>query len=75
MGVTLANRVSPYVMARGFGGPVKWQLDGRDITGTDQHHYQLGVGSSISLPFHMSALVDASLLGERSLSLGVALAL
>jgi hypothetical protein len=75
MGVTLANRFAPYVMARGFGGPVIWQLDGQDITGTDQHHYQLGVGSSISLPFHTSALIDVSVLGERSLSIGVGLSL
>ncbi len=27
--------VSPYVMARGFGGPVLWTLDGMDVTGTD----------------------------------------
>lgn len=75
MGVTLADRISPYVLARGFGGPVGWQVDGRDITGTDQHHYQLGAGASVRLPFHASALVDASVLGERSLSIGLSLAL
>jgi hypothetical protein len=75
VGVTLADRVAPYLLARGFGGPVSWQVDGRDITGTDQHHYQLGAGASVRLPFDASALVDASVLGERSLSIGLSLAL
>jgi hypothetical protein len=74
-GLTLAERYSPYVLVRGFGGPVSWQLDGQDITGTDQHHYQLGAGMTVQLPFAATVLVDASFLGERSLSVGLGLAL
>lgn len=74
-GATLADRISPYVLARYFAGPVLWQLDGQDVTGTDQYHYQIGLGSSVRLPFDMNALVDASLLGERSLSIGMGMAL
>ena len=71
-GVTLWERLSPYVLARAFGGPVMWTLGGADITGSDQHHYQLGVGASASLPWwNLSVLVDGSLLGERALSLGI----
>lgn len=70
-GATLWERVSPYALARAFGGPVLWTLDDADITGTDQHHYQLGLGVNASLPWDLSALVDVSLLGERSLSIGV----
>jgi hypothetical protein len=70
-GVTLWDRLSPYVLARVFGGPVLWTLDGEDITGTDQYHYQLGLGADVSLPWDLGALVDVSLLGERSLSIGI----
>ncbi|WP_428266039.1 hypothetical protein [Haliangium sp.] len=70
-GVTLWQRVSPYVQARAFGGPVMWSLDGEDTTGSDQYHFQLGLGTSVSLPWDLSVLVDGSFLGERALSVGV----
>lgn len=71
-GVTLWERLSPYLLARAFGGPVMWTLGGEDITGSDQHHYQLGAGASASLPWwNASVLVDGSVLGERALSIGV----
>jgi hypothetical protein len=70
-GVTLWERLSPYAQARAFGGPVLWKLDGEDITGSDQHHYQLGLGMSAMLPWDLGAMVDVSLLGERALSIGV----
>lgn len=74
-GTTLWNRFSPYVLARAFGGPVFWRYGGDDITGTDQHHYQLGVGANVLLPSGFSALADLSVLGERSLSIGVSYSL
>lgn len=71
-GVTLWERVSPYVLARAFGGPVFWSRDGEDIRGTDQYHYQLGAGVNGSLPWwNLTVLVDGSLLGERALSVGI----
>ena len=70
-GLTLWDRVSPYALARGFGGPVSWG----DATGSDKHHYQLGGGVSVAVAGGFSALVDVSALGERSLSVGVALSL
>ncbi len=71
-GVTLWERLSPYVLARAFAGPVMWTLGGEDITGSDQHHYQLGVGTSVSLPWwSASVVVNGSLLGERALSIGI----
>lgn len=71
VGVTLWDRLSPYALARAFGGPVMWTLDGAEITGSDQHHYQLGLGLSASLPWNLSAMLDASVLGERALSIGI----
>jgi len=62
---------SPYVMARGFGGPVFWTLDAMDITGTDTSKFQLGAGVSVTTASGLSLLLDVSALGERSASLGM----
>ncbi|KAB2888416.1 MAG: hypothetical protein F9K40_20510 [Kofleriaceae bacterium] len=65
---------SPYLLARGFGGPVLWRRDGEDVTGSDRHHYQLGAGASIAAG-RLSLTIDVSVLGERSAALGAALEL
>jgi hypothetical protein len=62
--------VSPYLMARGFGGPVLWTLDEMDVTGTDTSKFQLGGGVSVTAS-GLSFLLDVSALGERSASLGM----
>jgi len=67
--------VSPYVLARAFGGPVFWQLDDTDVTGTDVHHFQIGAGTSLTTASGFSLLVDVAALGERSASLGMSLKL
>lgn len=63
---------SPYVLARGFGGPVFWSLDAMDVRGTDTHKFQLGAGISIAASSGLSFLLDVAALGERSASLGMA---
>lgn len=75
VGATFWDRFSPYLMSRLFGGPVFWNLGGEDITGSDQYHYQVGGGASVQLQSGFSALIDASLIGERSLSIGVTYAI
>jgi hypothetical protein len=65
-GVTLFDAWSPYAVVRGFGGPVRW----RDMTGSDRHHYSIGVGSRIGLPGRIDLLVEGNFLGERSVSAG-----
>ncbi|MBA3500260.1 MAG: hypothetical protein H0T65_07805, partial [Deltaproteobacteria bacterium] len=62
--------VSPYVLARGFGGPVAWTLDGMSVTGTDTSKFQLGAGANVALPGDLAMQLDISALGERSISLG-----
>jgi hypothetical protein len=62
---------SPYVMARGFGGPVFWTLDAMDVRGTDTSKFQLGAGVSVTTASGLSLLLDVSALGERSASLGM----
>jgi hypothetical protein len=64
--------VSPYVLARGFGGPVLWHLDGMDVRGTDTHKFQLGAGASVTTSSGLSVLLDVAALGERAASLGMA---
>lgn len=64
--------VSPYVLARVFGGPVFWRWDGDDTTGTDTRHFQLGAGASLAIGARATLLVDIAALGERAASLGVA---
>jgi hypothetical protein len=63
--------LSPYVMARGFGGPVLWTLDAMDVRGTDTSKFQLGGGLSVTTASGLSLLLDVSALGERSASVGM----
>lgn len=67
--------VSPYVLARGFGGPVMWTLDDDAVTGTDVYKHQLGGGVSITTSGGVGVTLDLSLVGERAASLGVTLPL
>lgn len=70
-GVTLWERLSPYVLARGFAGPVLWELDGSPVRVGDLYHYNLGAGFSVRLPMNLVILMEVSALGERSLSFGL----
>jgi hypothetical protein len=63
--------VSPYVMARGFGGPVSWTLAGMDVTGSDTSKFQLGAGATVTAGSGVSLLLDVSALGERAVTLGL----
>jgi hypothetical protein len=66
------GRVSPFVLARLFGGPVFWQSTaGEAITGTDIYHVQLGAGASVSVGSGLSLMVDVSALGEQAASLAL----
>ena len=58
------------MLARGFGGPVSWTLDGESVTGTDTSKFQLGAGANVALPGELSMQLDVAALGERSISLG-----
>jgi hypothetical protein len=69
-GRTLARIWNPYVLARGFGGPVWWTVAGMDATGTDTRHFQLGAGLSVATSIGLTIVVDISALGEQAASLG-----
>jgi len=53
--------VSPYVLARAFGGPIWW----KGTTGTDLYHYNLGLGLSLGPLGGFDLGAEVSLLGER----------
>jgi hypothetical protein len=74
-GTTLFDVLSPYALARVFGGPVFWHYQGRARTGTDVYHYQFGAGLALLLARRIELFVEGVPLGERALSLGVAIAL
>ena len=61
----------PYGGVAVFGGPVYFAPEGNASTGSDQHHYRLSVGSSLSLPAHLEAFVEVGFLGEQNLLAGV----
>ncbi len=63
--------VMPYALARAFGGPVLWTIDGAGVTGTDAYHVQLGAGATLSIGDAWSVMVDVAALGERAASVGV----
>jgi hypothetical protein len=69
-GRTFAKLWSPYLLARAFGGPVSWAIDGNDTTGSDTRHFQLGAGLSVVTSFGLTIVVDVSALGEQAASLG-----
>lgn len=69
-GRTLGKIWNPYVLARGFGGPVFWTVDGAAVTGTDTRHFQLGAGLSVATSIGLTLNVDVSALGEQAASLG-----
>jgi hypothetical protein len=74
VGTTIFEVLSPYVVGRGFGGPVLWQYQGADVTGTDAHHFQIGAGANLLIARRVSLFAEGIPLGERSVAAGGAVA-
>jgi hypothetical protein len=70
VGATLWDQLSPYALARVFGGPVFWHYHGEAVTGTDVYHYQLGAGVSWLIANRCDLFFEGVPLGERALSGG-----
>ena len=64
------RNVTTYGAVRVFGGPVSWQVEGRDATGTDKYHFQVGGGASVALGA-AALFAEIDFLGERALSAGI----
>jgi len=71
VGTTLWNTLSPYALARVFGGPVYWTYEGRSVTGTDTHHFQVGGGFALLIVKRLDLFVEGVPLGERAVAGGL----
>ncbi len=69
VGKSIAGVVSPYLVARAFGLPVLWNIDGRNVTGTDANHYQLGLGAAVRIG-KADLDVEGVPLGEQAIVAG-----
>jgi hypothetical protein len=74
VGTTLWDALSPYALARVFGGPVYWAYAGQSVTGTDTHHFQIGAGFAWLIVNHVDLFVEGVPLGEQSVAAGVSVA-
>lgn len=70
-GKTFFGVLSPYAVARAFGGPIFWRLAGEDVAGTDKYHVQLGAGLVVALPAHLDVYTEVIPLGERAAVVGL----
>jgi hypothetical protein len=75
LGTTLFGVLRPYIPLRVFGGPVYWKYQGNSVTGTDTHHYQVGLGLGVHISKRFGAFAEGIPLGERAVSLGLAASL
>ena len=71
VGKTFFQALSPYAVLRGFGGPIWWQIRGRDVLGTDAYKFQIGAGLSVTMPRGFDAFIEGVPLGEKALSTGL----
>ncbi len=74
-GTTFFSVLTPYVVARGFGGPVYWHYNGAAVTGTDLYHYQVGAGLSLILGRRVDVFAEGVPLGELGVSAGLGVSL
>jgi hypothetical protein len=70
VGWSISQVLAPYLFGRGFGGPVFWSDMGRSVTGTDDHHFQVGAGASLILARRLDVFVEGVPLGEQAVSAG-----
>jgi hypothetical protein len=71
VGTTLFGILRPYVPLRVFGGPIFWRYQGQSVTGTDTHHYQVGLGFALQVQRRIHLFAEGIPLGERAVSLGL----
>jgi hypothetical protein len=70
-GKVFLDALAPYLVLRGFGGPIFWKLAGADVTGSDRYHFQLGGGALVTAGV-FDAFVEVVPLGERAATVGAA---
>jgi len=68
-GWPLLETLTPYTLARVFGGPVWWEYQGADLLGGDVHHFQVGAGLLLRLG-PVDVFAEGVPLGEQALAGG-----
>ncbi|MBW2458412.1 MAG: hypothetical protein JRI68_28175 [Deltaproteobacteria bacterium] len=66
--------IAPFATVNAFMGPIFWERGGEDITGSDDHHFQLGGGLLATAEGRWNAYAEVIPLGERALRFGASLA-
>jgi hypothetical protein len=56
-----------------FGGPVYWRYAGTAVTGTDDHHWQVGAGVSLLVARRVDVFAEGVPLGEVGVTAGAGL--
>ena len=74
VGWPLYQTLSPYLVTRGFGGPIFWTYRGESQLGTDAYKYQVGAGLSLVLAETLDVFVEGIALGERGVTAGAGVA-
>ena len=73
LGARAVKRVSSgsvgYLAGRVFGGPVNWEYQGQDVSGSDIHHYQLALGYAAQVG-KAGVFAEWSALGEQGFTTG-----
>jgi hypothetical protein len=69
-GWSVGTEAYPYLAARVFGGPVQWELNGEDMTGTDTNHYQVAAGLAVQAG-PVGLFTEIAPLGEKAVSAGL----
>jgi hypothetical protein len=70
-GWPIGGWLAPYLAAKVFGGPVRWERGGAAVTGTDLHHYQVAAGLAVALPARFDLLAEWAPLGARAVTVAV----
>jgi hypothetical protein len=73
-GWPLLEAVTPYALARVFGGPVWWEYQGASLLGGDVHHFQVGAGLLLRLG-PVDVFAEGVPLGEQAIVGGAGLLL
>jgi hypothetical protein len=70
VGTTIGQVLTPYVAGRAFGGPIYWRYQGAPIVGTDDHHWQVAAGCSLTVARRVDIFAEGAPLGELGVSAG-----
>ncbi len=74
VGKTYLDRLTLFVAGRTFAGPVFWTLAGESVIGGDAYHLAFGAGAVLRLAAGIDVFAEGMGLGERSFSVGTAIA-